>query len=99
MEASPYRPAAHGVHDAAPGRLYVPAGHDTWVGDVDPGGHMYPAVQLPEHAGVRRAAASPNVPPGQGGHTAAPPVLYWPGAQGAAVVLGEPAVHTYPAAQ
>ena len=32
-----------------PALLYVPAGHSTAVGDVDPAGHAYPAVHDPLH--------------------------------------------------
>jgi hypothetical protein len=31
---------------------------------VEPAGHAYPAVQLPEHDGVHRPDTAPNVPPG-----------------------------------
>ncbi len=45
----PNRPAAQSVQVLAPARAYCPAAHCTAVGDVDPAGHAYPAVQLPEH--------------------------------------------------
>ena len=47
----PYNPAGQGVHDPAPLRLKVPAGHKDVTGLVEPAGHAYPAAQLPEQPG------------------------------------------------
>jgi hypothetical protein len=52
------------VHSGAAGREYVPAGHSCAVALVDPAGHAYPAVQLPEQAAVVRPEVSPYVPAG-----------------------------------
>jgi hypothetical protein len=56
---NPNRPAAQFVHTAAPLVLYLPAGHVWAVADVDPAGHAYPAVHIPEHDAV----VSPDVDP------------------------------------
>ena len=54
------------MHTAAPAVAKVPVGHSIAVGDVDPGGHAYPAVQLPVQAAVTRPVAAPYLPPGHG---------------------------------
>ena len=72
---APYWPEGHAKHTTAPPRLYLPAEHVTAVDDVDPGGHTYPAVQLPEQPGVDSADVAPKVPPGQSEHTPMPAVL------------------------
>jgi hypothetical protein len=56
---NPNCPAAQSVHTAAPLRLYLPAGHVWAVADVDPAGHAYPAVHIPEHDAVE----APDVDP------------------------------------
>ena len=63
-ELEPYSPAGQSVHTAEPPRLYFPAGQMAAVALVDPATHAYPALQFPEHAGVDKPAAAPNVPPG-----------------------------------
>ncbi len=55
----PKRPAGQAVHDTEPAREYFPTGHTAAVELVDPAGQAYPAVQLPEHAAVDRAAVLP----------------------------------------
>ena len=47
METLAYCPALQLVQEAAPDVLYVPGGQAVPVDDVDPAGHMYPAVQVP----------------------------------------------------
>jgi hypothetical protein len=55
----PYLPAAHWVQNAAPPREYCPAMHRAAVGEVDPAGQAYPAVQFPEQAAVARPGEDP----------------------------------------
>jgi hypothetical protein len=62
------------VHAAAAARLYLPAMHVVWVADVDPVGQAYPAVQLPEHAGL----VDPPVPNVPAGHAATHVPAVWP---------------------
>ena len=57
-------PAAHKSQTAAPDRLNRPAGHIDAVGVKDPGGHEYPAAQLPKHAAVTKPTTAPKVPAG-----------------------------------
>jgi hypothetical protein len=47
---SPYVPTGHSTQLADPAVLYRPTGHSTAVGDVEPAGQAYPAVQFPTHA-------------------------------------------------
>ncbi len=54
------------MHADAPAREYCPTGHTVAVGDTDPGGQAYPAVQFPEQAEVVRPVVLPKVPAGQG---------------------------------
>ena len=82
----PKVPAGQLVHTPAPDTLYVPDPHTLTAGDVDPAGHQYPAVQLPEQLGDDRPVVAPKVPAGQGAVQAAivSPVLapYTPAGQG-----------------
>lgn len=74
----------------------------TAVGEVDPGGQAYPALQSPEHSGVARPVVAPKVPPAQGAVQAdddSPDVdPYLPAPQGvqapAPAVLYVPAGHS-----
>lgn len=95
----PYRPASQSVQTAAPVRLYRPAGHTTCSADVDPGGHAYPALQLPEQLGEVNADVAPCTPSGHTEHVLAPAKLKVPGPQRTAVELEEPAGQMYPALQ
>ncbi len=97
-EVLPNDPPGHGVHPAAPGPLYWPAGHSTAVALVDPAGQAYPAVQLPLHTDVAPAAEL-NVPAGHAEHDAAPASLYCPAGHCTAVALVEPTGHAYPGLQ
>ena len=45
----PYKPTLQLVHTADPATLYWPVGHCIGVGDAEPDGHAYPALQLPSH--------------------------------------------------
>jgi hypothetical protein len=63
----------------APLELYWPAAHITALLLVDPAGHVYPVLQLPEHAGVDSPGIDPKVPGGHCVHPpTAPPTLYSP---------------------
>ena len=73
---APYRPALQLLHTPAPAREYVPAGQLTAVELVDPAGHTYPALQLPEHAATDMADVDPYRPGAQFVHTPAPATLY-----------------------
>jgi len=95
----PYSPALQLVHDDAPDRLYVPAGHTDAVGLVDPATHAYPVLQLPEHDADVRPADAPCKPAGHGVHRDAPDRLYVPAGHTDAVRLVDPATHAYPALQ
>ncbi len=75
---SPYLPLGHDVHEEAPLREYVPVAHTMSVGVVDPPGHAYPAVQLPEHSDDARPDVAPYLPPGQAVHEDAPANEYCP---------------------
>ena len=55
----PYNPAGQGVHDPAPLRLKVPAGHKDAVALVEPAGQAYPAKQGPEQAAVVSPGTAP----------------------------------------
>lgn len=57
--SEPNRPALHGVQTPAPPRLKVPGRHATAVGDVDPTGQLWPALQLPLQAALGRPAVAP----------------------------------------
>jgi hypothetical protein len=63
---APYNPEAHGVHAPDPATLCLPAAHISAEAFVEPSGHAYPALQLPEQADEVRAGAAPNSPAGQG---------------------------------
>lgn len=55
----------HAVHAVALVILYVPGGHSTPLGEVDPVGQYVPGVaQGPEHSGDDRAEALPKRPAG-----------------------------------
>jgi hypothetical protein len=56
---APYRPALQLLQAIAPARLYVPAGHWTAVGLVDPGGHANPATHSPLHVAEDDPDAAP----------------------------------------
>ncbi len=58
----PNRPGSQLEQDTAPEPLYCPAGHWVTVGDVDPAGHVYPAVQSPVHDAVVRPVVEPYLP-------------------------------------
>ncbi len=94
-------PAGQSLHDPAPARLYLPAGHTDAVALVDPAGQEYPAVQGPLHAAELRPTADTlnQAPAGQSAHTATPARLYWPARHTDAVALVDPAGQEYPAAQ
>ena len=96
---APYRPALQLLHTPAPAREYVPAGQLTAVELVDPAGHTYPALQLPEHAATDMADVDPYRPGAQFVHTPAPATLYRPAGHIAAVAFVDPAAHAYPAVQ
>ena len=66
---------------------------------VDPAGHAYPALQLPEHPADAIAAVLPYSPAVQLVQLPAPVRLYWPARHVTAVALVDPAGHAYPAAQ
>jgi hypothetical protein len=91
-------PAAQSAHTAAPSRLYRPAGQATDVATEDPAGHMCPALHSSVH-GVGRALTALHVPGAHGMHSRAPTPLYCPGGHATAVLLGDPAGHTWPASQ
>ncbi len=61
--------------------------------DEEPGGHAYPALQLPLHAAEVARMLAPYRPPGQELHATAPATLYVPVGQDVAVPLDEPAGH------
>jgi hypothetical protein len=65
-ELLPYTPGSQGVHTPAPDKLKVPAGQMVAVGDVDPAGHAYPAVQTPLQLPEVTPDTAPNSPAGQG---------------------------------
>ncbi len=98
-EVAPYVPAGHGVHDPEPAREYEPKGHAVALGDVDPGPHTYPALQLPEQTLLGRATTAPKVPAGHGLQAVAPLRLYFP--RGHCTANGDvlPPGHAYPALQ
>jgi hypothetical protein len=56
---APNHPAGQSMHNDAPARLYRPRAHRVAVGDTDPAGQEYPAVQLPEQAAVVSPATAP----------------------------------------
>ena len=92
--------------------LYWPAPHSTAVLLVDPTGHAYPALQLPEQLAVGRPAVPPNRPAGQStqalhpdseyrptAHSVqllVPPALQVPAAHGVPVALVDPGGHVLP---
>ena len=59
---SPYVPPGQLVHVPAPAKLYCPMGHNCTVGEVDPMGHAYPAVQWPVHVGDVSPGSEPKRP-------------------------------------
>ncbi len=63
---APYRPALQFVHTPDPAALKVPGLHMLVVGDIDPAGHAYPAVQLPEHSDDARPDVAPYLPASHG---------------------------------
>ncbi len=63
---APYRPPGQSLHVAAPDKLKRPAEHGDVVGLTDPGGHAYPAVQLPLQAGDVWPWLPPYVPGAHG---------------------------------
>lgn len=58
-------PALQSLQLEAPPGEYLPPGHCTAVGVVDPGGHAYPGLQGPEHAGSTTLGEAPYRPEGQ----------------------------------
>ena len=74
--AEPYWPAAHGVQALEPAKLYLPTGQGDAVGDVEPAGHTYPAVQLPLQPAVPMPDTAPYRPALQFVHAPVPPKLY-----------------------
>ena len=52
LDTDPNLPPGHSLQLPAPCTLYVPGKHLVCVGTVEPGGQLYPAVQLPEQLGV-----------------------------------------------
>lgn len=98
-EVVPYVPAGHRVQDPEPAREYEPKGHAVALGDVDPGPHTYPALQLPEQTLLDRATTAPKVPAGQRLQAVAPLRLYFP--RGHCTANGDvlPPGHAYPALQ
>jgi len=95
----PNRPGSQLEQDTAPEPLYCPAGHWVTVGDVDPAGHVYPAVQSPVHDAVVRPVVEPYLPAGQLVQVALPPVLYCPATQIDCVEIEEPVGQKYPGLQ
>ncbi len=83
-------PAAQGTGTPDPAGQYVPAKHGITVALVDPVGHQYPEAQGPEQDTEASAGDEPKKPAGQGVHTDAPPVLYWPTGQAIAVAFVDP---------
>jgi hypothetical protein len=55
----PNRPTSQAAHAAAQAVLYCPGTQGMTVLVVEPGGHINPGVQQPEHVG----AMEPGVPP------------------------------------
>jgi hypothetical protein len=78
----------------------VPAAHTSSVGDVEPGGHQYPALQAPVQPGFVDATLAPNAPALQLLQAPAPSALNCPGVHMNASWFGslEPAGHENPAA-
>lgn len=62
----PYTPPGQGVHAAAAGREYVPAVHMTAVGETEPRGQAYPAVQGPVQFAVTAPVEDPYCPAAHG---------------------------------
>ena len=62
----PYTPPGQSMHTPAPDSAYFPATHRLAVGDAEPAGHAYPAVQFPLHNTDTRPDTDPNVPAGHG---------------------------------
>ena len=73
---APYRPALQFVHTPDPLMLYLPTGQGDAVGDVEPAGHTYPAVQLPLQPAVPMPDTAPYRPALQFVHAPVPPKLY-----------------------
>ena len=93
----PYRPTGQNTHDDAPDKLYRPAAHDDAVGDDEPAGQMYPALQLPLHDADDIPDVRPYRPAAQSTHTLAPLKLYRPATQATAVLFVDPAGQKCPA--
>ena len=66
---------------------------------VDPAGHTYPAAHGPLQLALGMAAVAPYRPDAHTLQDPAPPTLYWPAGQVAAVALVDPATHAYPGLQ
>jgi len=98
-DVAPYSPALQFVHNPAPDKLYVPAGHTDTVALVDPATHAYPALQLPLQLADVRPADAPYRPVGHIVHDPAPGKLYSPAPHIDAVAFVDPAGHAYPAMQ
>ena len=69
------------------------------LGEVAPGGHAYPAEQLPLQVAVFNPGELPKRPAGHSVHTLAPSKLYRPVGQGNCVGLEAPPVQNDPAEQ
>ncbi len=52
------------MYTEAPAPLNWPAAHGTDLDDVDPGGHVCPALQFPLHAIDDKPTSAPNLPDG-----------------------------------
>jgi hypothetical protein len=65
-DTAPYSPAAQSMHMLAPAKLCRPAGHSVTMDDVDPEGHVNPAVHGPSQEGDVYPAPEPKRPGAQG---------------------------------
>jgi hypothetical protein len=74
---TPNDPAAQGLHDTSPARLYVPTPHalDGGADVTEPGGHAYPATHSDVHD-APSATALLNRPALQLVHSDEPPTEY-----------------------